>query len=252
MKSYTVVKPPLSLGVICFFCSTFAQGQDLNANVTKYETTLSANRIIYDSASNGSSISVSNPQDYPVLIQATVLSEDRSVTEDYIVTPPIFRLDANKNNKISIFYSGKENSGNNETLNWLCVKSIPPKSDDDWARGLHDIPQKSSANIQLALNNCIKLIGRPHGLSENPEYWGAKIKWMQLGKRLKAENSSHYFMNLSNVYVDGKELKNIGYIKPQSSREFFLPAVVGGSHKVTWKIINDFGGESNAYSQVLH
>lgn len=62
---------------------------------TKIDTTsktfilhLGATRVIYDLSGNGSTLSVVNEQDYPMLVQSEVLTEDRKGKAPFVVTPP--------------------------------------------------------------------------------------------------------------------------------------------------------------------
>ncbi|TBL64182.1 hypothetical protein EYY97_04285, partial [Hafnia paralvei] len=66
-----------------------------NADVTTQPFTvkIGASRVIYGLTSSGESIGVSNLQDYPMLIQSTVLGEDKKTKAPFVVTPPLFRLD---------------------------------------------------------------------------------------------------------------------------------------------------------------
>ncbi|MFJ3358438.1 fimbria/pilus periplasmic chaperone [Serratia liquefaciens] len=231
-----------------------ATAADVHAHVTKYETVLGANRVIYNTASNGAVLSVTNPQDFPMLIQSTVLGENFSPVDTYVVTPPVFRLDAKRTSKLSIVLAEEGDVIDRESLNWLCVKSIPPKNDDVWAKDGDDASVKKQAdvNLQLSMNNCIKLIRRPEKLKGSPESGAESLSWQMSGKELKATNSSPFYMNLASLMLDNKPVNHNKYIAPYSSQSFSLSPGVNKGHTVSWQIINDFGGNSKTYTKGLH
>jgi len=53
-------------------------------------------------------------------------------------------------------------------------------------------------------------------------------------------------MNFNEISVGSAKLKDVTYVAPGKTQEFPMPATVN-SHKVTYKIINDFGGVSVAH-----
>ena len=71
-----------------------------NITTQKFEAILGATRVIYHLDGNGESLRVKNPQDYPILIQSKVMDEGSKDNADFIVTPPLFRLDAKRETDI--------------------------------------------------------------------------------------------------------------------------------------------------------
>ncbi|NPE97657.1 Dr fimbrial biogenesis chaperone DraB, partial [Escherichia coli] len=69
-------------------------------------------------------------QDYPMLVQSEVLSEDQKSPAPFVVTPPLFRLDGQQSSRLRIVRTGGEFPSDRESLQWICVKGIPPKEDD--------------------------------------------------------------------------------------------------------------------------
>lgn len=216
--------------------------------LTKYETILSTSRIIYNQQSEGEAISVKNPQDYPVLIQSVILDENKSESEDYVVTPPVFRLDANKNNKLDVISATDDKPSDREKLNWLCIKSIPPKNDDAWMNdsGEKNKLKNTKVNLQLSLNNCIKIIYRPDSLKESPAKAAGKVSWKAKGETLRAVNDSPYYINIASIDVDGNVPVKIDYVPPFGSRDYHFKKSISGAKTIHWKFINDYGGKSES------
>ncbi|WP_275347302.1 fimbrial biogenesis chaperone [Xenorhabdus bovienii] len=66
------------------------------------------------------------------------------------------------------------------------------------------------------------------------------IKFRKENSVLIAENSTPYFISLSYLKVDGKEIEGAGMINPFSQANWPLP--VKNAKNVSWKVINDYGG----------
>lgn len=225
--------------------------KSFNSEVMTYETILGATRLVYLHSSKGVSLSISNPKDYPILIQSRVLDEGKNNSNDFIVTPPLFRLNGNENNRITIVHTSSEwLIKDKETLNWVCVKSIPPKNDDTWAKNTNKNSEVKSTdvNIQIALNNCIKLISRPDEIKDSLVEHAGELTWtFEDNNFVKANNPTAYYMNLSSLTVGGKTIDKAEYIPPFSSKNYILPTGVSHPRTVSWQIIDDFGGQSEIF-----
>ncbi|MGG4627228.1 molecular chaperone [Serratia odorifera] len=186
-------------------------------------------RIIYEGSKKEASISISNPDKSSYLIQSWIeLAENNKNT--FIVTPPLFRLDAEQQNILRVVRAGGNLPEDRESLFWMNIKSIPSNK------------KENNANqLQIAVNTRIKLIYRPNGISkENSVTQADKVSFSIAPGILKITNPTPYYMNISKVLVGGRAVENITYIPPMASKEFPIPKGVNGA--VTWSLINDFGG----------
>lgn len=52
----------------------------------------------------------------------------------FIITPPLFRLDALQSSRLRIVKTEGAFPIDRESLQWICVKAIPPKYEDKWAK----------------------------------------------------------------------------------------------------------------------
>ena len=226
-----------------------ASATETNARV--FSLHLGATRVVYNPASSGETLTVINDQDYPMLVQSEVLSEDQKSPAPFVVTPPLFRLDGQQSSRLRIVRAGGEFPSDRESLQWICVKGIPPKEDDRWAEGKDGEKKadKVSLNVQLSVSSCIKLFVRPPAVKGRPDDVAGKVEWQRAGNRLKGVNPTPFYINLSTLTVGGKEVKEREYIAPFSSREYPLPA--GASGKVQWKVITDYGGTSKQFEAEL-
>ncbi|EFB7601820.1 TPA: fimbria/pilus periplasmic chaperone [Escherichia coli] len=221
---------------------------------TKIDTTsrtfilhLGATRVIYDLSGNGSTLSVVNEQDYPMLVQSEVLTEDRKGKAPFVVTPPLFRLDDFQSSRLRIIRTGGVFPEDRESLQWLCVKGIPPKSGDKWAENKDKYKADDSVSLRMnfSVNSCIKLIIRPDAVKGHPEDVADRIIWKMTGKKLKGINQTPFYMNLSELSIGKKEVESHHYIAPFSTYEYDIPANAHGN--VYWKVITDYGGNSKQF-----
>ncbi|WP_238493690.1 fimbria/pilus periplasmic chaperone [Pantoea ananatis] len=92
-----------------------------------------------------------------MLVQSTVTGEDRKTPAPFLVTPPLFRIEANQQSRLRIIRTGGSLPQTREGLYWLCVKALPPSGDaSGHASGV-------SMTVNMAISMCDKLIFRPSG-----------------------------------------------------------------------------------------
>lgn len=71
-----------------------------------FRVTLGATRVICPEGAAGAQLSVSNPQSRPMLVQSKVTDEDHKTPSPFLVTPPLFRLEANQQSRLRIIRTG--------------------------------------------------------------------------------------------------------------------------------------------------
>lgn len=224
------------------------RGQPRHAADGNHDKHLSRNaratRVVYPERASGAQLSVSNPQGYPVLVQSSVTGQDRKSPAPFLVTPPLFRLEAGQQSRLRVIRTGGSLPGDRESLFWLCVKAVPPSGDD--RDGGAD---KVSLSVNMAISTCDKLLYRPAGLKGDPEEGAGLLRWTRKGATLRVSNPTPFYMNLKTVSVDGKPASGLTYVPPQGSASMTLPPGTGGV--VSWTVINDQGGESRRFRMNL-
>lgn len=216
---------------------------------------LGASRVIYNPDLSGETLTVINDQDYPMLVQSDVLAEDQKTRAPFVVTPPLFRLDGLQSSRLRIVRTGGEFPSDRESLQWVCVKGIPPKADDKWSEDQNKTQNKTkqtnkaSLLVQFSVSTCIKLFVRPSAVKGHPEDLAGNVEWQKVGDKLKGINPTPFYINLSELKVGEKNVQDRHYIAPFSSYEYSFPS--GGTSRVQWKVVTDYGGKSKLFEAEL-
>ncbi len=196
-------------------------------------------RLVYDAGKKESSLGINNPDKTPYLIQSWVEMSDNSTEKaPFIITPPLFRLDAGVKNTLRIIHTGKNLPEDKESLFWLNIKSIP------------SAPRQENT-LQLAVKTRMKLIYRPVALKNgSPETQAAQLTWQRQGSNVVVSNPTAYYMNFNKISLAGRDLKDVTYVAPKSTATFALPNGVTAG-KVSWQVISDYGAISEAFDAQL-
>ncbi len=211
-------------------------------NITSYSVGLGATRVIYRTDYKGVSLSVDNPNDYPVLVLSTVKNENYKENTPFTITPPLFRLEPHQQSKIKIIMTGEPDYNDRESLYWLCAMGIPPKKDDLWVNESAHI-DKSSIDVTVRVSQCIKILVRPRSLNGSSDEAATSVKWSVVDRKLKADNTTKYYININSLSVDHVKIKSPDYIPPMSTKYYALPEGIVGKN-LEWDVINDPGGVS--------
>lgn len=245
----------LSLAGITLSFSSLAESNvqqtKIEQNTQTYSVGLSTTRIIYKPGSQGASVTINNPNDFPVLAQSEVTADKKDGRSVFTVTPPLFRLDPNQQSRIRIIMTGKNEVTDRETLNWLCVTGIPPEKGDVWDERNETKENVATLDVKVKLRQCIKLFTRPDGLKGTPDSAGENLKWQKVNGGIKAENNSAYYVNLKSITVGGKKLDFPEYIEPFSNKIFKVSEEYSSGKEGSYTVINDLGGDNKPYTMSI-
>lgn len=246
MKNILISYPAFCLALFSIQPSAFAAEQKtkLEQKTTTYSVGLSATRLIYTPGSSGISVTINNPNDFPVLAQSEISPAEGRANTPFSVTPPLFRLDAKQQSRVRVIMTGDISVKDRESLDWLCVTGIPPEKGDAWDEGNDTKPDSAKLDVKVKLRQCIKLFTRPSGLSGSPETASSQVTWHRDPKGIRAMNNSPYYINLKSISVGGKSIDSPEYIAPFSSSTYTLSGGTGPASELKYVLINDLGGES--------
>lgn len=203
-------------------------------------------RVIYDAKDKEVTLKFMNEGERAALVQVWLDDGDDQSTPDtakapFAVAPPVFRLDPKKQQTTRIMFTGSALPTDRETLYWLNMLEIPPKTGD------------VDANIlQFAFRTRIKVFYRPTGLAGEALLAHEKLRWRLVpgsdGLALRVDNPTPYHVNFANVGLAGsskaEDSQGGGMVAPFSHAEFALKSGTArptGTAKAAITVINDFG-----------
>ena len=195
---------------------------------------LGGTRLIYDDNKNSASIDVLNMSSQIYLLQSWIEGTENSPAP-FILTPPLFKIAKKSQRSLRIIKKASSLPADRESLFLLNVKAIPLTDDD-------------GSKIQVAVKTRIKLLFRPKGLERPQPNLGDKLSWSLQKDELTVVNPTPYFISFYSVSFHEKDLKEIKIVAPKTSTRFSLPGV-GDHGTLSWKIINDYGVASQAFSR---
>lgn len=193
---------------------------------------LGATRVIYPQGASQASLSLSNTDNSKVfLIQSWVSESNGTKSADFVITPPIFVIQPNKENTMRIMYVGKKPLPNDrESLYYLNSKAIPSGK-----------PAEGENTLQIATATTIKMFVRPDNLPmkslDAPQALRCKLN----GASVSVTNPSPYYITLVSITVGNQKLPNT-MVPPKSDTQIPLTAGPGGTIK--FQTLNDFGSKT--------
>ncbi|MGL4725184.1 MAG: fimbria/pilus periplasmic chaperone [Scandinavium sp.] len=199
-------------------------------------------RLLFEGSRDEATLAVVNHGRQPTLIQSWLSQADAySVNrQTFIVTPPLFRLDAGQKNSIRVLLSGVPQAEDRESMYWLNIKSIPA------------IDDSAPANrVEIAINTQIKFIYRPRALLQaTPEKRCERLQWRLEGRRLTVKNPTPYYMNFSVLQLNGRVIEGATFVAPGQHAEWTVASAL--SHgTIRWRLISDYGLPLPWHSQQL-
>lgn len=189
---------------------------------------LVAQEVIYNEGNKNVSINVKNPDKMPYLIQSWIDDFEEKKQSKFTITPPLFRLNPDKENTLRIFLTEEGLPSDQESLFWLNIKTIPAT-------------EKTENSLQIAFKTQMKLIYRPKSLKDvNFEEEQKKLSWSKERGKVIVYNPTPYFMNFQTIKFNGKLVDDVSYAKPFSTKSFDIND--NNEHGlISWELINDYG-----------
>ncbi|WP_052283474.1 molecular chaperone [Kluyvera genomosp. 1] len=201
---------------------------------------LGRTRVIYDASKKEASLPLVNSEkELPWLIQSWVMNADNKTRAPFIITPPLFRLDPKSEQTLRIMKSDNITKTNVESLYYLVVRMIPAS----------DRKNEQSNVLNIIYKTQIKLFYRPVGLQGRVDDACKNLHFSRAEQQLKIENASNFYTVFSSLNVSNSKVM-ADLVAPQSSITLPLSAR-SANPSVSWRCINDYGGETAAYTTAL-
>ena len=218
-----------------------------NANVL-----IAGTRVVFSAQENEVTVRLTNDNSQPALVEAWIDDGDVNSTPDkanapFLITPPLFRMEPQKDQSLRIIGISAHLPADRESLFWLNVLEIPPKPSG---------PQFAGKNIlQFAIRSRLKFFYRPATLTGDANKAADQVTWKAVadgqGYALEVHNPTPYhvtFVKLS-LTVGGKPYTaDTGMVDPLGTLRLkikgltVLPAT---GTPIACDIVNDFGATAS-------
>ncbi|GLR07473.1 pilus assembly protein [Mixta theicola] len=217
----------------------------LNATSAVAGIVINSTRVIYPEEKSEVTVRLESQNDYSSLVQSWIDSgnkneEIKNIKVPFILLPPITRIEPHQGQTLRISYleEGFTLPTDRETVFWLNVLDIPPKSSGN-----------AENFLQMAIRTRIKLFFRPKSLQDiSPAQAAEKLVWRLVKDNkktvLEAENSSPFHISIASVETNlrGENLRAEGQmIAPFSKAVYAFTGNKFTLSKFKYVYINDYG-----------
>jgi P pilus assembly chaperone PapD len=220
----------------------------LTATAANANVLIAGTRVVFSAQDGEVTVRLTNDNAQPALVEAWIDDGDANSTPNtakapFLITPPLFRIDAHKDQNLRIISTPAQLPSDRESLFWLNVLEIPPKPSGAQYAGKN--------TLQLAIRSRLKFFYRPANLAGDPNKAAEQITWKAVadgqGYALEVHNPTPYHVTIvqSSFTVDGKSYTaDTGMVDPLSDLRLKvkgLTAAPAAGTPVAFNVINDFG-----------
>lgn len=205
---------------------------------------MNGTRVIYQGNKNEVTISLTNKNTRPVLIQSWIDTGNENATPEkisvpFVLSPPVNRVDPDKGQTIRISYTGVPAlPQDKESVYWLNVLEVPSKDKKQEA---------SQQKLNVVFRTRIKLFYRPEGLEGDSIQAADNLHWRLNGQNATAQNNSKYNVTVFTINFKGSGVSSEAkgaMIAPGESHTFSLKNS-GNIDGLSFDTINDYGALIN-------
>ncbi|MFM0339154.1 fimbrial biogenesis chaperone [Paraburkholderia fungorum] len=192
-------------------------------------------RVIFSEAKRETTIQIKNGDAAPYLLQSWV-DDSAGKKGTFLVTPPLVRIDGNKEMILRIVRTGGDLPNDRESVFYFNVKEIPQQAAEENV-------------LQIAVRSRMKLFYRPAGLPGTAAEAPASLQWHVVqgdggAPALEVTNPSAYHVTIVDAKAGAQTLRN-DMVAPKSTLKWPLTAgKTGQSIDVTFSTMNDYGAET--------
>lgn len=210
---------------------------------------ITGTRVIFNAAQGETTVRLTNDNSRPALVEAWIDDGDVNSTPDsahtpFLITPPLFRMDPNKDQSLRILFvpGTRPLPADRESVFWLNVLEIPPKPTG--------AEQAGQNYLQFAIRSRIKLFYRPAKLPGDALTAPDKLTFKAIagqGAALEIHNPTPYYITISSLSL-GANPKPIegtdGMIAPFGDLRMPLKGAAqtpAAGAPIVFTTINDYG-----------
>lgn len=245
-KLYSIIQVPAKLLFLSSLIVVVNTG--VPVSVSAQGLSLDQSRIIFTAGQPHRIVTMDNDSGTLYLVQADVrdTAPDGIVSEQWFVTPPLFRLSPHSRQSVKVLLrKGTELlPADRESLFYFSATALPaipgPASEVEPA-----------ARISLGTRLVIKMFYRPADLAVTYEQAAGSVTFTQSSDTLCISNPSPYYLTFSELASEEYHLTfPPGFmLAPFSRGPVTVPSVLKQIH---WRTLNDYGGNTPQFhSSVL-
>ncbi len=228
----------LSLAAMLVTTSAFADGG----------VSFSRNRLVFPAQEKSISLTVKNAGEATYLVQAGMSGDKETGTPaPFVVTPPLFRLEARSQNIMRILRTGGNLPTDRESVFYFYANTIPsqaaPSAKD--REGDHAM----GATLSISMKTILKVFWRPQNLAVAPADAPGMMHFIRGAGAVVVKNPTPYYQSFASLSFDGQPQdlnQGPSMVSPYSELRFPVKQTVS---RVTWSVMNDYGGTTDARTQ---
>ncbi|QXF32660.1 hypothetical protein CE143_05335 [Photorhabdus luminescens] len=203
---------------------------------------LNKTRVIFTQGARAQMLTVVNTTSQAWLVQVRITGDQAKTAPAFVVTPPLFRLEANSQNSLRILptFNRSPFPVDRESLGYVQMNAIPA------AHQMANEHTRDQASMSVGMR--IKFFWRPQGLPMLPEEAYGQLRFQSQSDGVKACNPTPYFLSLDSLTLDGQALDLNRYPSMIAPRDCVTYAGQQDKKSVSWSMINDYGAASNRFT----
>ncbi|GLQ48192.1 fimbria-related chaperone [Dyella lipolytica] len=224
----------------------------LVAGAANASVLIAGTRVVFPAQDGEVTVRLTNDNAHPALVEAWIDNGDPKSTPDkvnvpFLITPPLFRMEAHKDQSLRIISTPTQLPSDRESLFWLNVLEIPPKPSGEEAAGKN--------LLQFAIRSRLKLFYRPAHLPGDAQKAPEQVTWKAVadgqGYALEVRNPTPYHVTIVKLSLDvgGKSYSaDTGMVDPLGVLHLKvkgLTATPAAGTSVAYDIVNDYGATAS-------
>ncbi|WP_272526664.1 MULTISPECIES: fimbrial biogenesis chaperone [unclassified Providencia] len=243
-----MIKPDNIFKILILFLSTLFSSMSYSSG----GISLSQTRVVFDSNMKSAKLSINNQSERVYLINSRIYDNNslednkkNNITDSFLITPPIFRLENNAQNTLMITPNDLSALPlDRESVFYISILAIPSakKSDEQQENLL-------SSKVSVGIRMWIKLFYRPDNLKSSLNNESENLLFSNENNKLIIKNPTSYYITIAMLNINDKPI-NIrdqgAMIAPFSSNNYVYSEKI---NKVSWSAINEHGGLTKTYKK---
>ncbi|NDL00730.1 fimbrial biogenesis chaperone [Photorhabdus laumondii] len=203
---------------------------------------LNKTRVIFTQGERAQTLTVVNTTPQAWLVQVRIMEDQEKTAPAFVVTPPLFRLEANSQNSLRILptFNQPPFPVDRESLGYVQMNAIPA------TQPVTDESVREQASMSVGMR--IKFFWRPRSLPLLPEAAYGQLRFQSQPDGIKACNPTPYFLSLDSLTLDGQALDLNRYPSMIAPQDCVTYVGQVSQSSVSWSMINDYGGASNLFT----